>query len=120
MVSTKSDAKERSHQPIELDSAAVDELRLACKAKDPKRVRELLDNGSITAEDATACLEETWRDLPLMRLLLEHGADPAACASRYYIRQSFDLIKLLAEFGLDISINGHLVLQYVSQIFLEE
>jgi hypothetical protein len=32
--------------------------------------------------------------------------------------RSFDLIKLLVEFGYEIGINGHCVLQYVSQISL--
>jgi len=113
MASTKPDVKEKLHQPMEPASVAVDELRSACETKDSKRVRDLLDNGSITAIDATACLQETWRDLSLMRLLLEHGADPSACASKRYIKQSFDLIKLLVEFGYDIAINGHNVLQYV-------
>jgi len=87
------------------------ELRLACKAEDSKRVAELLSDGTITAADATACLEKTWRDLSVTRLLLEHGADPAVCARTYRMSQSFDLIKLLVEFGYDIKINGHCVLQ---------
>lgn len=95
------------------DSAAVRELRLACKANDSQRVRKLLDDGSTSAADATACLTETRENLSLMRLLLEHGGDPAACAGTYYMAQSFDLIKLLVEFGYDIAINGHNVLQYV-------
>lgn len=100
----------------EPDSAAMHELRLACKANDSNRARELLDDDSITATDATACLEGTHRNLPLMRLLLEHGADPAVCAKTRYMRESFDLIKLLVEFGYDIGINGHYVLQCVERI----
>ena len=60
------------------DSAAVRELRLACKANDSQRVRMLLDGDSTSAADATACLTETRKNLSLMRLLLEHGGDPAA------------------------------------------
>ncbi|KAM0710084.1 hypothetical protein Q7P35_002446 [Cladosporium inversicolor] len=90
-------ANEKVCEPIEPDSAIKSELHSACKSQDSKRVRELLDNGSTTAADATACLLETWQDLSLMRLLLEHGADPAACASRYYIKKSFDLVKVLME-----------------------
>ena len=98
------------------DSAAVRELRLACKANDSKRVRELLDDDSITAEIATACLEAAHPNLSLMRLLLDHGADPAVCAETHYMGESFDLIKLLVEFGYDMGINGHCVLQYVDYI----
>lgn len=104
-------AKESVREPIEPESAAVQELRLACNANDSKRVRGLLDNGSITAAGATACLTETWQDLSLMRLLLEYGADPAVCATTQYMTESFNLIKLLVEFGYDIKINGHCILQ---------
>jgi hypothetical protein len=120
MARTKPGVKKEVHEPIVPDSAPVRELRFACKANDSLRVRELLDNSCITAEDATACLEDAHSNLSLMRLLLEHGADPAVFARRHYMSRSFDLVKLLVEFGYDISINGHLVLQYVSQIFLEE
>lgn len=113
MAGTKLDVKVESHKPVDPASAAVHELRLACEANDSRRVRELLENDSITATDATACLESTHRNLPLMRLLLEHGADPAVCAKARYMRDSFDLIKLLVEFGYDIGMNGHFVLQYV-------
>ena len=52
------------------------ELRSACKADDVQRVAELLNGNSVTVADASECLEETTQNLPLMRLLLEHGADP--------------------------------------------
>ena len=116
MASTKPDAKKDSHKPTGPDSAAVHELLSACKAHDSKRVRELLDDGFITAEIATACLEAAHPNLSLMRLLLEHGADPAVCAKTHHMGESFDLIKLLVEFGYDIGINGHCVLQYVEYI----
>jgi hypothetical protein len=98
----------------EPDSEVRGELRSACKykAEDIQRVAELLDSGSVTAADATACLEEAWHNLPLMRLLLEHGANPAACATEYHMGESIELIKLLVEFGHDIKTNGHWILQY--------
>jgi len=111
MTTTKPSPKKVFRQRTKSDSAAMRELRLACKAEDSKRVAELLSDGTITAADATACLEKTWRDLSVTRLLLEHGADPAVCARTYRMSQSFDLIKLLVEFGYDIKINGHCVLQ---------
>jgi hypothetical protein len=98
----------------EPDSEVRGELRSACvyRAEDIQRVAELLDSGSVTAADGTACLEETWHNLPLMRLLLEHGANPAACATEYHMGESIELIKLLVEFGHDIKTNGHWILQY--------
>jgi hypothetical protein len=111
MARTSLCTKKKFHQPTELDSAAMCELRLACKAENSKRVHELLGEGLITAANATACLEDTWRDLVVTRLLLEHGADPAVCGRTHRMSQSFDLIKLLVEFGYDIKINGHCVLQ---------
>jgi len=59
MARAASGAKKKFHQPMEPDSAAMCELRLACKAEDSQRVGEILSDGSITAADATACLEET-------------------------------------------------------------
>jgi hypothetical protein len=98
----------------EPDSQVRGELRSACKykAEDMQRVAELLDSGSATAADATACLEEACHNLPLMRLLLERGADPAACATECHMGESIELIKLLVEFGHDIKTNGHWILQY--------
>lgn len=47
-----------------------------------------------------------------MRMLLEHGADPAVCATLRCMKRSIDLVKLLVEFGYDIKINKHYILQY--------
>jgi hypothetical protein len=89
------------------ESDVRSELRSACKADDVQRVAELVDNGSITAADATACIEETTENL-------EHGADPAACATTWYMLESIELIKLIVEFGYDIRVNGHWILQYLT------
>jgi ankyrin repeat protein len=112
MARTKPGAKMNAVKR-EPDSEVRRELRSACKADNIQRVAELLGNGAITAADATACLEETWQNLPLMRLLLEHGADPATCATTRCMRKSIELIKLLVEFGCDITGTGHWVLQFV-------
>lgn len=111
MARTKPGAKEQRREPVEPDSELVRELRTACKADDSQRVTELLNNGSIIATDATKCLEETWMNLPLTRLLLEHGAEPAACATTFRMSHSFELVELLVEFGYDIKSNGHCILQ---------
>lgn len=92
--------------------AEVDELRSACEAGNSRRVVELLGSGSVTAADATACLEQTWRHLSLMRILLEHGADPAVCANTFYMGRSIELVRLLVELVYDISVSGHWILQY--------
>lgn len=91
-----------------------EQLRSACQLKDYNLVRQLLDNPSATAADATACLQDSYKDLSLVRILLEHGADPAVCAQIRYMRGSIELVKLLVEFGYDVSINGHCILQYAS------
>jgi hypothetical protein len=86
----------------EPDSEARSELRSACKADDIQRAADVLNNDSITKADATACFDEICGNLPLMRLLLEHGADPAACATTRCMGESIELVKLLVEFGCDI------------------
>lgn len=95
----------------EPDSELVRELRSACKTDHIGRVRELLDAGSVTPTDATLCLRDALQDISLVRLLLEHGADPSGGARVLYMSRSFALVKLLVEFGYDISINGHCILQ---------
>lgn len=97
----------------EQDSAIRAELRSACQANDSQRVDELFRRGTVSAADATACLEHATKDLPSMRILLENGADSVQIASIKYMSRSFELVKLLVEFGYDISANGHCILQYV-------
>lgn len=102
----------RRHRSVESsDSELLDELQSACDAEDPHCVAELLGSGSVTAADATKCLNRTCGNLLLMRMLLEFGADPSVCATTWHMSLSFDVVKLLVEFGHDISINGHWILQ---------
>jgi hypothetical protein len=112
MVRTKPGAKteRRKREP---DSEVRSELRSACKADDIQRVAQLLNSGSTTAADVTACLDDSHRNLSTMRLLLEHGADPATYATTRCMGESIELIKLLVEFGHEIKINGHWILQCV-------
>ena len=37
-----------------------------------------IEKGTVSAADATTCFSNARRDLPSMRVLLEHGADPAS------------------------------------------
>jgi hypothetical protein len=101
----------KKRQNVEQDSAVRGELRSVCKTNDSQRAGELLQRGTVSAADATACLVNTTQDLSLMRMLLEYGADPAHIASTKYMRRSFELVKLLVEFGYDISANRHCILQ---------
>jgi hypothetical protein len=112
MARTKPSAKTNGVKR-EPDSEVRGELRSACDAGDIQRVAELIDSGSITAADATAGLEDTCDNLPLMRLLLENGANPAVCATTRCMGESIELVKLLVEFGCDIKGTGHWVLQFV-------
>ena len=85
------------------------ELERACKENDIARVHELFATRALDQNDATAC---TFRvsDLSLMRCLLEHGAD-----LRWYLKKnappSLDMIKLFVEFGYDVKVEGHKILQ---------
>lgn len=109
----------RRHRTVNSDSEPADQLRSACMADDLHRVAQLLGSGSVTAEDATECLDETCGNPLLMRMLLEFGADPSVCATTRLMSRSFEMVKLLVEFCYDISINGHWILQYVGTASFE-
>ena len=85
------------------------ELERACKENDIARVHELFTTRALDQNDATTC---TFRisDLSLMRCLLEHGAD-----LRWYVEKnappSLDMVKLFVEFGYDVKVEGHKILQ---------
>ena len=89
----------------------VQELQSACKAKDTLHVGALLSGSSVKATDASACLPMAWPNVEVMRLLLEHGADPNVCATVWYMKKSIEVVRLLVEFGLDIRATGYLILQ---------
>lgn len=86
----------------------LQELQSACKAKDTLRVSALLRENFVKATDASACLPRAWPHVEAMRLLLEHGADHNVCATVWCMN---GVVKLLVEFGNDIRITGHLILQ---------
>jgi hypothetical protein len=86
------------------------ELEAACRANDIARVRELFATRPLNDRDATICSFSTSPSLPLMRCLLEHGADFA----RYLWVESppsLDIVKLFVEFGYDVKSEGHKILQ---------
>jgi hypothetical protein len=91
-------------------SADQRELEAACKTNDIAHVRELLATRPLNNNDATNCSLTGSPSLPLMRFLLEHGADLA----RYLLVDSppsLDMVKLLVEFGYDVEAEGHKMLQ---------
>jgi hypothetical protein len=88
------------------------ELERACEENNIACVHELFaTRPSLEQRDATFC---TLRkpDIPLMRCLLELGAD-----LRWYLLKnappSLDMIKLFIEFGYDVKAEGHKILQSV-------
>jgi hypothetical protein len=86
------------------------ELQEACKANDIARVRELFATRPLTGLDADLYGGLTSPDLPLMRCLLEHGAD----IERHLLVSpptSLDMVKLFVEFGYDVKAEGHKMLQ---------
>jgi hypothetical protein len=90
----------------------VRELASACNADDLPRIRHLLTTTSLEGADATEALRKSL-SLPVTRCLLEHGAD-----ANYdppwrpeTDPESLDRLKLFAEFGYDVKLKGHLILQ---------
>jgi hypothetical protein len=87
------------------------ELKRACKENDVARVHELFTTRSLDREDAISYTYEM-SNLPLMRCLLEHGAD-----LRWYLEKhappSLDMIKLFVESGYDVKSEEHKILQSV-------
>jgi hypothetical protein len=87
------------------------ELKRDCEENDIPRVHELFATRPLSQKDATSCTSRI-TDLPLMRCLLEHGAN-----LRRYLEKnappSLDMIKLFVEFGYDVKAEGHKILQSV-------
>lgn len=100
--------EERREQPYSVSGKA---LQSACNAANTLRVRELLQGRTVSAYDVTTCLRNAWPKVEVMRLLLEHGAEPSMCATTRCMKHSSSIIRLLVEFGYDIKINGHCILQ---------
>lgn len=87
------------------------ELVMAARAYDKPRVRQLFETTPLDADDATKYLVWASPDLPMMRFLLERGADANSFGIRSTCRRSLDVLKLLAEFGFDVKSEGHIILQ---------
>lgn len=91
-------------------SADQQELVAACKTDDIARVRELFATRPLNNDDASYCIFRTSPSLPMMRCLLEHGAQFAS-----YVKvkspPSLDVVNLFVEFGYDVKTEGHKMLQ---------
>jgi hypothetical protein len=90
----------------------VRELVSACDADDLPRIRHLLTTTSLEKAHATDVLKNTY-SLPVTRCLLEQGADadykPTWRPETNH--ESLERLKLFAEFGYDVKLKGHLILQ---------
>lgn len=88
---------------------ALQELRSACEANDITRVRALYSKPPYNAI-IDQCIEDSTPNTALLRCVLEDGANPNLYATKNYIN-SKDTLELMAEFGHDIKLRGHLILQ---------
>ena len=92
-----------------IQELALRELRSACESNDIARVRELYTKPPYDAI-VGQCIYDSTPNIALLRCVLEDGASPDSYATKYSIN-STDTLELLAEFGHDITLRGHLILQ---------
>jgi len=87
------------------------ELETAYRVNDIIRVREEFATRLLNEGDATICSYNTSPNLPLIRCLLEHGADFTRYLLLVLPPPSLDTVKLFVEFGYDVKAEGHKMLQ---------
>jgi hypothetical protein len=89
------------------------ELVSACNADDLPRIRQLLTTTSLESADATRAVRYHSLSLSVTRCLLEHGADADYSPpwQPETDHESLERLKLFAEFGYDVKLKGHLILQ---------
>ena len=92
-------------------------LREACNVGDVDEVQRLCASNAISAEQSTTALKRAvsypTASNAVIRVLLEHKADPNIVKVTS-LKRSGDLLRLLIEFGYDdVASGGHMVLQYV-------
>ena len=86
----------------------------AIKHDNVDRVSQLLATSSLQAGDATEALKRALTSTAVMRCLLLHGADAKAYDQIENVR-SAEILRLLVEFGYEIKLTGHLIIQYVAK-----
>lgn len=84
---------------------------MAAWAYDSSRVRELFETTPINADDAIEYLEWASPGLPVMRSLLERGADAGSFNIRLASHGSVDGANLLSEVEFDVNFKGHIIRQ---------
>lgn len=89
---------------------ARQQLQSACRQRNLAHIRQLFSTTLLGGDDATQALADAIPHQELTRFLLEQRADPNSLTRLSAIR-SLDIIKLLVEFGYDLALTGHLVLQ---------
>jgi hypothetical protein len=92
-----------------IDEQALKELLSACEANDVARVKSLYCRPPYSGI-VDFCLEDSTPNVALLRCLLEDGASPDLYAQKENIT-SKDTLELLAEYGHDFKLQGHLILQ---------
>ncbi|TLD11675.1 hypothetical protein E2P81_ATG10422 [Venturia nashicola] len=101
-----------NHEEKVLDEQGLQTLRAACEANDDTLVRSLYIKPPYN-RIINECLEDSNPNVSLLRCLLEDGGITEEL-TRKEIINSTDTLELLAEFGYDISLKGHLILQYLA------
>jgi hypothetical protein len=86
----------------------------AVEENNVQRVSQLFATTSLQADDATRALGHASTRPAVLRCLLMHGADPKAFGRIERVR-SAEVLRLLVEFGYDIRLTGHLIIQYVAE-----
>ena len=99
----------RSTAPIWKTLPPHPELEQACAANNIPRVREIFAVESLDKDYASKYSLDV-ESLDMMRCLLELGADILAYTNRRP-PGSLDRVKLLVEFGYDVKVEGHKILQ---------
>jgi hypothetical protein len=96
---------------------ARQQLSEVCQESDAARVSQLFTNRSLNAADAIKALGSLInRDLKLVRVLLENGADASAVHIHKTARSECgnELLWLFARYNYDLQSKGHMRLQLVS------
>lgn len=90
---------------------AKQELVMAAWAFDSSRVRELFETTPLNSDDATEYLELASPGLPVMRSLLERGADAGSFNFRLASHGPVDVTNLPSEVHFDVKFKGHSIRQ---------
>jgi hypothetical protein len=88
----------------------------ACEAGDVSQIEKFFQSGQLNQDDANKCLLYTFGSMNVeaARCLLESGAEASSIPLGRLVQVcDLDMLKLFAEFGLDVKTVGHNFLPYV-------